>query len=106
MQRRIPARTEAELCFPSPADVRYAEYVRRGVFLYAAEEVYATPLSLSDLEREGLFRCAESMAVRIGAICSLKSRANCRILATLQNGEQVLISRRCAAALKRALLFS
>ena len=66
MQRRIPARTETELCFLSPADVLYAEYVERGVFLYTAQNVYSTPLSLAELEREGLFRCAKSMAVRIG----------------------------------------
>ena len=104
MQRRIPARTETELCFLSPADVLYAEYVERGVFLYTAQNVYSTPLSLAELEREGLFRCAKSMAVRIGAIRSLQSRANGRILATLQNGEQVLISRHYAAALRSALL--
>lgn len=104
MQRRIPARTETELCFLSPADVLYAEYVDRGVFLYTVDCVYSTPLSLADLEREGLLRCAKSMAVRIGAIRSLQSRANGRILATLQNGEQVLISRRYAAALRRELL--
>lgn len=104
MQRRLPARTETELCFLSPSDVLYAEYIDRGVFLYTAESVYATPLSLTELEAEGLFRCAKSMAVRIGAIRSLKSRANGRILATLHNGEQVLISRRYAAALRRALL--
>ena len=104
MQRRIPARTETELCFLSPADVLYAEYVERGVFLYTAQSVYSTPLSLAELEREGLFRCAKSMAVRIGAIRSLQSRANGRILATLQNGEQVLISRHYAAALRSALL--
>ena len=102
--RRIPARSETELCFLSPADVLYAEYVERGVFLYTADCVYATPLSLAELEQEGLLRCAKSMAVRIGAIRSLQSRANGRILATLQNGEQVLISRHYAAALKRALL--
>ena len=102
--RRILARSETELCFLSPADVLYAEYVERGVFLYTADCVYTTPLSLAELEQEGLLRCAKSMAVRIGAIRRLQSRANGRILATLQNGEQVLISRHYAAALKRALL--
>ena len=74
------------------------------MFLYTADCVYATPLSLAELEQEGLLRCAKSMAVRIWAIRSLQSRENGRILATRQNGEQVLISRHYAAALKRALL--
>lgn len=95
-QRRIPARLEQSLCFLSPADILYAECVDRSVFLYTADCVYTTPLTLSELES-----CA---LVRLGAIRSLQSRASGRILATLTNGEQILISRRYAAALRRTLL--
>lgn len=62
--RRIPARSETELCFLSPADVLYAEYVERGVFLYTADCVYTTPLSLAELEQEGLLRQVDGGAHR------------------------------------------
>ena len=103
-QQRIPARLEQSLCFLSPADILYAECVDRSVFLYTADCVYTTPLTLSELESCALVRCAKSMVVRLGAIRSLQSRASGRILATLTNGEQILISRRYAAALCRTLL--
>ena len=103
-QRRIPARSGDVLHLLSPADVLYAESVDRSVFLYTTDCVYSTPLSLSELEAYALVRCAKAMVVRIGAIRSLQSRANGRILATLVNGEQILISRRYAAALRAMLL--
>ncbi|MGN0996952.1 MAG: LytTR family DNA-binding domain-containing protein [Candidatus Ventricola sp.] len=102
-QRRIPARLEQQLCFLSPADILYAECVDRSVFLYTADQVYATPLTLAQLEDDALVRCAKSMVVRIGAIRALRSQTDGRILATLTNGEQLYISRRYAAALRRAL---
>ena len=86
MQRRIPARTETELCFLSPVDVLYAEYVERGVFLYTAQSVYSTPLSLAELEREGLF------AARNRWRCALGPSAACRA------GQTAGFWRRCKTA--------
>lgn len=104
-ERKIPARTPDEQLFLSPADVLYAEFVDRGVFLCTRDAVYATPLSLAQLESlsPSFFRCAKSMLVRIGAIRRLRSQASGRILATLVNGEQILISRHYAGALRRLL---
>ena len=103
--KRIPARSQDAHCFLHPADVLYAEYVDRSVFLYTCDSVLTTPLSLSELESLScaFVRCAKAMVVRLGAIPHLKSRAGGRILATLQNGEQILISRHYAAALRSAL---
>ena len=100
----IPARAEEKTVIVAPSEVLYAETVERRNFLYTVHTVYETALSLSELEKRGLFRCAKSMAVRIDAIRMLKSQTDGRILATLNNGEQLYISRRYAAALRRVLL--
>ena len=100
----IPARKGEQLVFVPPREVLYAETVERRCFLYTADSVYETALPLAELERRGLFRCSKSMAVRIAAIRMLKSQTDGRILATLDSGEHLYISRRYAAALRRALL--
>lgn len=103
--KRIPARSQDAQCFLHPGDVLYAEYVDRNVFLYTRDSVLTTPLSLAELEAlsHAFVRCAKAMVVRLGAITYLKSMAGGRILATLQNGEQILISRHYASALRSAL---
>lgn len=100
----IPARAEEQTVIVAPSEVLYAETVERRNFLYTARSVFETALSLADLEQRGLFRCAKSMAVRIDAIRTMKSQTDGRIMATLNNGEQLYISRRYAAALRRVLL--
>ena len=102
-QRSIPARDGDQLRLLSPADVLYAEAVERHTFLYTQDAVYETPLTLAALEQLSLLRCAKSAVVRVSAIAALQSKGDGRILATLQNGEQLYISRRYAAALRRAL---
>lgn len=99
----IPARAEEQMVIVAPSEVLYAETVERRNFLYTARSVYETALSLAELEQRGLFRCAKSMVVRIDAIRTLKSQTDGRIMATLNNGEQLYISRRYAAALRRVL---
>lgn len=102
-QRRIPARDGSRLRLLAPAEILYGEAVERHTFLYTQDAVYETPLTLSELEQHSLLRCAKSAVVRVDAIRSLQSRTDGRILATLSNGEQLYISRRYAAALRRAL---
>lgn len=103
--RRIPVRTPDEQLFLSPGDVLYAEFVDRSVFICTRTAVYATPLSLAQLEAlsPSFFRCAKSMLVRVSAICRLKSQPGGRIMATLLNDERILISRHYAGALRRLL---
>lgn len=103
-QRKIPARDGDQLRLLAPADVLYAEAVERHTFLYTQDAVFETPLTLAALEQLSLLRCAKSAVVRVDAIAALQSKGDGRILATLKNGEQLYISRRYAAALRRALL--
>ena len=102
-QRKIPVRDSTQRRLLTPSEVLYGEVVERHTFLYTADAVYETALTLSELEAFSLLRCGKSTVVRVDAIAALQSKGDGRILATLQNGEQLYISRRYAAALRRAL---
>ena len=54
-------------------------------------------------EERGLFRCAKSMVINIYKIRYLRSEPGNRIRATMDNGEQVMISRKYAKRLRRIL---
>ncbi|MDE7251069.1 MAG: LytTR family transcriptional regulator DNA-binding domain-containing protein, partial [Lachnospiraceae bacterium] len=51
----------------------------------------------------GFFRCSKSMVINIYRISTLKSESGNRILALMENGEKVMISRRYARELRRIL---
>lgn len=107
-QQRLCAWQEnRELIFLSPADVYYCESVDDRTFLYCEREVYQTALRLAELEARydtmGLFRVGKSMVVNLYKIARLKSCANSRIEATMQNGEKILVSRHYAPLLREKL---
>lgn len=87
-----------------PQIILYGEYVNRSVFLYTKENIYPSPISLSDLEKHNSFiRCSKSMVVNIHEITKLKSEVSGSIRATLSNEECILISRHYASMLRKAL---
>lgn len=105
LDRRIPIQQPGNLTMLCPEDVLYGEFVNRMVFIYTAKDVYPTGLTLSQLEESHrrFFRCSKSGVVNVEQISHLKSELNGRILATLSNGEQILISRHYASGLRRLL---
>ena len=64
------------------ADVLYAETVDRKIFIYTADDVFRTELTLSQLEEVlntvNFFRCSKSMIINIDKISTLKSLASNR----------------------------
>ena len=104
-EQRLSAQNEEGLFFLDPSELLYGEFVSRSVFLYTKEAVLPTKLSLAQLETqsEHFFRCSKSMVVNLKHIRHLRSELSGRILATLSNDEQILISRHYAAALRKRL---
>lgn len=87
--------------------VIYLESVDRKTYVYTAEEVYETNLKLYELERQleeyGFFRVSKSCIIQLRYIKSLKADINRRIRVTLENQEQIMVSRQYADALKQRL---
>ncbi|MDE6606541.1 MAG: LytTR family transcriptional regulator DNA-binding domain-containing protein, partial [Lachnospiraceae bacterium] len=91
----------------TPQDDYYFESVDGGTFAYAEDKVGRVSESLGELagryEERGFFRCSKSMVLNIYKISHLKSEPGNRICATMENDEQVFISRRYAKELRQIL---
>ena len=105
--RKIPAAKDGGTILLSPADVLYLESTDNAVYIYTANEVARTSLTLAAAESaysgEGFFRCSKSMVINIYHISYLRSIAGNRADVTMDNGEHVIISRRYVKALRSIL---
>ena len=88
-------------------DLAYVEAVDNKVFLYTQKQVYETKQKLYELEellREKYFlRVSKSMLLNLMKVGSIKPAMNGRMLAVLKSGEEILITRKYVADLKKAL---
>ncbi len=87
--------------------VIYMESVDRKIFVYTGSDVYESSLKLYELEQQleecGFFRASKSCLVQLKYIKSLKTDINRKIRVTLENGEQIMVSRQYAEALRKRL---
>lgn len=107
MQPKITALWEGQTLFLDPASVYYLETVDGETFAYMKERVVRVTESLRGMEtvyeKWGFFRCSRTMVLNIYKISFLKSEPGSRIRATMENGEQVMISRKYGKELRRIL---
>lgn len=91
----------------SAEDVLFIESVDKRTFIYTADEVLETGLRLYEMEERladcDFLRVAKGCIVNFRAITALKPDINGRIIATLSNEEQVVISRQYAPDVKSKL---
>lgn len=91
----------------APGEVFYCDSVEERTFVYTAEAVYQTALSLAELEGRygdlGFFRVSKGAVVNLHRIHSLKSQPGNRIEATLETGEKLIVSRHYAPLLRERL---
>jgi DNA-binding LytR/AlgR family response regulator len=88
-------------------DLAYVEAVDNKVFLYTQKQVYETRQKLYELEellREKYFlRVSKSLLLNLMKVQAIKPAMNGRMLAVLRGGEEIMITRKYVADLKRAL---
>ena len=104
---KISARYGDEMILVSPEAILYLESVDGVTWAYLADKVCRVYESLEKVSlawgERGFFRCSKSMVINIYRISTLKSEPGNRILAQMENGEQVMISRRYSKTLRAIL---
>ncbi len=87
--------------------VLYMESVDGRCFIYTREEVYESDSRLYELEQQlgpYLFaRANKSGIVNLKKVASIRTYVNRRLLLTMENGEQLIVSRQYADNIKRLL---
>lgn len=107
LNRQLTVKKAGEIYLLDVCEVIYAESIDKKTFVYTEKEVYESDFKLYELEQQlnrcGFFRASKSCMVQLKYIRSLKADINRKIRATLENGEQIMISRQYADELKRKL---
>ncbi|MDE6202426.1 MAG: LytTR family transcriptional regulator DNA-binding domain-containing protein [Lachnospiraceae bacterium] len=107
MDKKLTVIKDDETYFLDVAKVIYLESVDRKTFIYTEESVYESSLKLYELEQQldefGFFRANKSCLIQLKYVKSLKADINRKIRVTLENGEQVMVSRQYAEGLKKKL---
>ena len=89
------------------SSILYVESVDKKTFIYTGDKVLRCDRRLYEVEEvlEGrdFFRCSKSVIINLNKVTKLKPEITRNILATLSNGEVIVVSRRYAADLKRLL---
>lgn len=107
IDRQIRVLYEGNITTLNLEEILYIEAVDRKCFIYTAEKVYESLNKLYELEQqltEYLFvRINKSCIVNLKNIDSIKTHIDRRLLITLSNGEQLIVSRQYAAGIKTLL---
>ena len=87
--------------------IMYIESVDRKTFVYTENECYESKLKLYETEERlcgsGFLRISKSCLVQISFIRSIRAELDRRLRLTLENGEQMIVSRQYADELKKRL---
>lgn len=107
LDKKLMAVKKEESYILDVCDIVYIESVDRKTFVYTLEDYYESKLKLYELEEQlcecGFFRASKSCIIQLKYIKSLRTDINRRIRVTLENGEQIIVSRQYAEELKRRL---
>lgn len=103
----IPATEDGEKLNVAIDAILYIESVDKKTFIYTTNRVLLTDKRLYELEelldKRDFFRCSKSTIIHLNKVTRLKPEINRNIIATLENDENVVISRRYTSELKALL---
>jgi len=91
----------------NPSNIYYFESVDNKVFIYCRNEIYECKQKLYELERicdqRKFFRASKSTIINIKKVSYIKPSISGRFIATMENGENLLVSRQYVPILKSKL---
>lgn len=89
-------------------DILYVEAVGEKIFAYTKEDVFEIKRRLYELEAELMpykfIRCSKSFLICLLKVESIRPALNGRYLACMENGEEVIISRKYAKYVKKTIM--
>lgn len=107
LDRQMMVVKEEEAYILDVAKIVYVESVDRKTFVYTEDDCFESRLKLYEIEEQlchsGFLRASKSCLVHLKFIRSLRAEINRKIRLTLENGEQLIVSRQYADELKRRL---
>lgn len=106
-EERIQGKCDGQIIYVDVKDVLYFESVDQTTFMYTEDKVLSTNYRLYELEEkmDGItfFRCSKSVIVNVKKIVTLRPEITRNIMATLCNGEVIVISRRFVPAFRKLI---
>ena len=107
LNQQIMVEKDEETYVLDVTKIMYIEAVDRKTFVYTQEDCYESKLKLYEmeerLEESGFLRVSKSCLIQLRHIRSLKGDLDRRLKVTLENGEQIMVSRQYADEIKRKL---
>ncbi len=104
---QIGVKYEDEMHLLDTDEILYIETVDRRTFVYTEDKIYESELKLYEMEEKLLerdfLRVSKQSIVNLRKIKSLKAEINRKIRVTLENGEQIVVSRMYSDELRRKL---
>ena len=107
LDSQITVSKDGESYILDAAKIVYVESVDRKTFVYTEKDCFETKLKLYEIEEmlcsSGFLRISKACLVSLKYIRSLKAELDRKIRLTLENGEQIIVSRQYADELKQRL---
>ena len=101
--RRIVGKRDGATVIVPAGDILYFESVDRRTFAYTASNVLEVLFSIADLEGSAFVYAAKGCLINLCRVASLRPYVGGRLLALLDNGEEVVVSRKYAKDIKQRL---
>lgn len=107
LDQKIMTTKDGESFIVDVSKIIYVESVDRKTFVYTENDCFESKLKLYEIEEQlcqcGFLRISKACLVHLKYIRSLKSELDRKIRITLENGEQIIVSRKYADELKYKL---
>ena len=107
LDRQMVVVKESETYILDVAKIIYVESVDRRTFVYTEKDCFESKLKLYEIEEQlcrcGFLRVSKACLVHLKYIRSLRAELDRKIRLTLENGEQIIVSRQYADELKQRL---
>lgn len=107
LEQKLTGMRDGQTYILDAKQILYIDTVNKKTFIYSAKHVYETPLKLYEIEEKlgsyDFIRVGKSCILNFNMIKALKADLDGRLLVTMENNEQLVVSRQYAVAIKKKL---